>query len=190
MVSQVKDWLIENFLIYGLIIIFGICSTCTSPLLLLDGHSSHYSPDAMDKAASERVVMFCLPPHLSHLTQPLDRVCFGVLKKCWQEECFSYRLHNPCKVITPYNFSEVFHKAWVCTMTMSSITKSFKVFGVYPVDHSKILPSIPSMPSSKLDKFKKGGVSFIPLYSPGPKQKPNKSNNFTHEKLVSFEQRL
>ena len=158
-------------------------------LLLLDGHSSHYSPDVVDKAASEGVVMFCLPPHSSHLTQPLDRVCFSVLKKCWQEECFSYRLHNPCKGITRYNFSEVFHKAWVRAMTMPNITKSFEVSGVYPVDRSRILPSIPSMPSSKLDKFKKSGVSFIPLYSPGPKQKPNKSNNFTHEELVKFERR-
>ena len=158
-------------------------------LLLLDGHLSHYSPDVVDKAASEGVVMFCLPPHSSHLKQPLDRVCFGVLKKFWQEECFSYRLHNPCKGITRYNFSEVFHKAWVRAMTMPNITKSFQVSGVYPVDRTKILPSIPSMPSSKLDKFKKSGVSFIPLYSPGPKQKQNKSNNFTHEELVKFERR-
>ena len=70
---------------------------------------------------------------------------------------------------------------------MPNITKSFEVSGVYPVHCSKILPSIPSMPSSKLDKFKKSGVSFITLYSPGPKQKPNKCNNFTYEELVKFE---
>ena len=74
-------------------------------------------------------------------------------------------------------------------MTMPNITKSFEISGVYLVDRSKILPSIPSMSSSKLDKFRNSGVSFIPLYSPGPKQKPNKSNNFTHEELVKFERR-
>ena len=57
-------------------------------LLLLEDHLSHYSPDVVDKAASEGVVMFCLPPHSSHLTQPLDRVCFSVLKKMLARRMF------------------------------------------------------------------------------------------------------
>ena len=52
-------------------------------LLLLDGHSSHYSPSLVKKAASEGIVLFCLPPHSTHPTQPLDKGCFGPLKRFW-----------------------------------------------------------------------------------------------------------
>lgn len=34
-------------------------------LLLLDGHSSHYQPSVVRKAAANDVILFCLPPHYS-----------------------------------------------------------------------------------------------------------------------------
>jgi len=49
-------------------------------LLLMDGHSSHYFPDTIHMAAKEKVVLFVLPPNTTHLTQPLDKGCFGPLK--------------------------------------------------------------------------------------------------------------
>ena len=49
-------------------------------LLLLDDRSSHYQPDLVQAAASEGVIMFCLPPHMTHLLQPLDNCAFGSLE--------------------------------------------------------------------------------------------------------------
>ena len=54
-------------------------------LLLLDGHSSHYNPAVIRKAAQEKVILFCLPPHSSHETQPLDKGPFAPLKIHWRE---------------------------------------------------------------------------------------------------------
>ena len=45
-------------------------------ILLMDGHSSHYCPETIRMAAKEQVVLCTLPPHTTHLTQPLDRSCF------------------------------------------------------------------------------------------------------------------
>ena len=56
-------------------------------LLLMDGHSSHYQPAVIKRAAEEGIIMFTLPPHTSHLTQPLDKGCFGPLKMHWRNEC-------------------------------------------------------------------------------------------------------
>ena len=53
-------------------------------LLLLDGHSSHYCPDTIKYAASEKVIIFTLPPNTTHLTQPLDKGVFGPLKTHWK----------------------------------------------------------------------------------------------------------
>ena len=49
-------------------------------LLLLDGHSLHYNPSVISKAAEEKVIIFCLPSHSSHETQPLNKGQFGPLK--------------------------------------------------------------------------------------------------------------
>ena len=59
-------------------------------LLLLDGHSTHYTPEAVCKAHDEGVIMLCLPPHTTHTPQPLDVSFFWtsqealvIIHTCW-----------------------------------------------------------------------------------------------------------
>ena len=67
-----EGWFRQNFLKH---------TPPTRPLLLLlDGHSSHYQPSVIRKAAENGVIMFCLPPHTTHICQPLDKTCFSPLK--------------------------------------------------------------------------------------------------------------
>ena len=40
--------------------------------LLVDGHSSHMTLDLIDLARENSIILFCLPPHTTHLLQPLD----------------------------------------------------------------------------------------------------------------------
>jgi len=68
-------------------------------LLLIDKRSSNFGC-LVKKAAKEQVIVFCLPPHTTHLTQPLDKGCFGPLKMYWREECQDYIASNPSKVVT------------------------------------------------------------------------------------------
>ena len=63
-------------------------------LLLLDGHSTHYTPEFITRVAHEKSV-FCLPPNTTHLTQPLDKEVFGPFKTYWNEECQTYMMKNP-----------------------------------------------------------------------------------------------
>ena len=57
-------------------------------LLLLDGHSSHFTPSVIRKAAEEQVVVFCLPPpYTTHETQPLDK---GPLKSHWRKHAGNF----------------------------------------------------------------------------------------------------
>ena len=39
----------------------------------MDGLPSHFQPDVINRAAAEGVIIFCLPPHTTHLTQSLDK---------------------------------------------------------------------------------------------------------------------
>ena len=52
-------------------------------LLLLDRHSSHYTPSVINKATEEGIIIFCLPTHFTHLTQTLDKGFFSFLKRYW-----------------------------------------------------------------------------------------------------------
>ncbi|XP_051277211.1 uncharacterized protein LOC127375248 [Dicentrarchus labrax] len=50
------------------------------PLLVLDGHKSHLDPELVRVVQREEVNLLCLPPHTSHILQPLDMSFFGPLK--------------------------------------------------------------------------------------------------------------
>ena len=77
-------------------------------LLIMDGHSSHYSPDFIRIAAKEQILIFVLPPHTTHLTQPLDKGCFGPLKTAWKAVCHEFFCKNPGRAVTRFDFSALF----------------------------------------------------------------------------------
>ena len=109
-------------------------------LLLLDGHSTHFNPSTIEIAAKEKVIVFCLPPHSSHLTQPLDKGCFGPLKQHWRQECHNYLIKNPGKIITRFEFSQLFSQAWYKSMTMNNIVSGFRHTGIYPLNRKALVP--------------------------------------------------
>ena len=169
-------WLSNHFLRYA---------PPTRPLLLLlDGHSSHYSPGTIRYAASEQVIVFTLPPHTTHLTQPLDRGCFSPLKMAWQEVCHTFMAENPGKRVARFNFSQLFCRAWMKSMTMNNILGGFRVTGIYPVNRNIIdvpkEPSKPSLPEAT-------GLAYIPLYRMSTQVK---AADFTLEELEKFESRF
>ena len=49
-------------------------------LLILDGHSSHATANFDHFCMERRIIPLYMPPHSSHLLQPLDISCFGPLK--------------------------------------------------------------------------------------------------------------
>ena len=108
-------------------------------LLLMDGHSTHFSPVFVNKAAEEHIIVFCLPPHTTHKTQPLDKGVFSPLKTAWREVCHSYIIENPGKVVTRYQFSQLFGQAWMKAMTPPNIISGFSVTGIYPTNRFDFL---------------------------------------------------
>ena len=143
-------------------------------LLLLDGHSTHYTPDFITKAAHEKVIVFCLPPNTTHLTQPLDKGVFGPFKiywneECqtyWNEECQTYMRKNPCKVINQYNFMTIFSKVWCRAMTIPNILSAFRTTGIYPINRLVLKTTDATITTNQMSLTERTGLKFIPLYSP------------------------
>ena len=72
-------------------------------ILLMDGYSSHYHPHTICKAAEEEVILLALPPNTTHITQSLDKGCFGPLKAKWAEVCHKYTADSG-KVVNRFTF--------------------------------------------------------------------------------------
>ncbi|XP_062613890.1 uncharacterized protein LOC134275640 [Saccostrea cucullata] len=54
-------------------------------LLLYDGHRSHTSLSLIQWARENNIILFVLPPHTSHLLQPMDVGCFGPFETLYQQ---------------------------------------------------------------------------------------------------------
>jgi hypothetical protein len=54
-------------------------------LLILDGHESHLNQDFKDYCLEHKILTLCMPPHSSHVLQPLDVVCFSPLKRNYSQ---------------------------------------------------------------------------------------------------------
>ena len=134
-------------------------------LLLLDGHASHYCPDTVRLAAKEKVILFTLPPNTTHLSQPLDKGCFGPLKVAWREVCHQYLAANPGRIVTRYQFSALLNQAWMKSRTVSNVCSGFRMTGVYPINRD-VFPCVVEDPPL----HKETGLAFIPLYSPAPRR--------------------
>jgi hypothetical protein len=138
-------------------------------LLLMDGHSSHYQPAVIIRAAEEGIILFTLPPHTSHLTQPLDKGCFRPLKKHWRQECWQYITSNPGKVVTRYQFSKLFRVAWEKGLTLTNCISGFRTTGIFPFNRSAVDQSGScgiGEKEKRLSLPQRTGLQFIPLYIP------------------------
>ena len=75
-------------------------------LLILDGHSSHISIEAIEFVRSNDVHMLCIPAHTTHILQPLD---VGVFKSFYYTASKKKLAEHPNGVITTEQIA-----AWSC----------------------------------------------------------------------------
>ena len=129
------NWFSNHFLKYAV---------SSRPLMLiLDGHSSHYTLDLFKTAADNDVALFCLPPHTMADSQPLDTSCFGPLKRYWVEVCRQFMFSNPGRAISKFQFSTLFSEAWSKGMSINNIVSGFRSTGICPFKPGAILDKLP-----------------------------------------------
>lgn len=141
-------------------------------LLLLDGHGSHISLRVIRMAKGSNVHILCLPPHTTHLYQPLDKSVFGILKKEFAAAESALMRRSGAAKIGKQHFLKLLKTAWMKTLTPSNITAGFRACGVWPVDPTQvILPcqSVPRVPSEvRLDIYFKfqcfDNISSMEIY--------------------------
>jgi hypothetical protein len=107
-------------------------------LLLLDGHVSHSVAGTVDICAENNIRTVLLPPHTSHVLQPLDVGLFPSLKAAWRRSVAdpSLRdLHVPEISLTTNNRIRMLARSLIAhsnSITECHIKRAFKHTGIYP----------------------------------------------------------
>jgi DDE superfamily endonuclease len=122
-------------------------------LLVVDGHSSHYTLGFLEYAQEHNIVVLCYPSHSTHVYQGLDVVIFSVLKHAWSDERDKFEAQGT--TVTKLNFMTVYAKAHVHAFTESNIRAAFAKTGIVPynpdiVTTATMAPSLKTSTTSLL----------------------------------------
>ena len=86
----------------------------------MDGHESHNALHFKQYCKEKKIITLCMPPHSSHLLQPLDVGCFGPLKKAYGRQAEEL-MRNWISHITKLEFLLCFKRAFDAAITPSNI---------------------------------------------------------------------
>lgn len=113
-------------------------TTGTYRLLVLDGHESHISAQFQQYCQDNKIITLCMPPHSSHILQPLDVGCFAPLKASYGKQ-----IENLVRVrinhITKLEFLPAFKDAFKAAFTEQNIKSGFRATGLVPYDPNNVL---------------------------------------------------
>ncbi|KAL2098398.1 hypothetical protein ACEWY4_007605 [Coilia grayii] len=109
-------------------------STERPHILILDGHHSHKTLEAVLLARERGVIMITIPPHCSHKMQPLDRTFFRTLKSGYNTAADSWLTCHPGERIDSYAVCGLFNQAYGDAATVAKAEKGFLVSGLWPVN--------------------------------------------------------
>ena len=84
------------------------CSPVRPVLLVQDGHKSHITTELIDVARQGGVILFNLPPHTTHVTQPLDKNIFKPLKATFGTALKSLTFARQDFVVAKCDFPRLF----------------------------------------------------------------------------------
>jgi hypothetical protein len=133
-------------------------------LLIIDGHESHHSVDFELFCREHNIITLCMPPHSSHLLQPLDVGCFSPLKRAYSSQVERWmRAH--CTHVAKEDFLRSFHAAYSSVFTPENIKGGFRGAGLIPLDPEAVIskldirPKTPVLPSPRPQSVRSEGSS-------------------------------
>ena len=101
-------------------------------LILYDGHRSHFSLDLIEWAKTNNMIRFVLPPHCSHMLQPMDVGCFGPLQIKYNQECQTFSRSN-VRMVSRYDVCALACKAYSSVLNPVNLRAPFANSGIFPV---------------------------------------------------------
>ncbi|KAF1929830.1 transposase, partial [Didymella exigua CBS 183.55] len=107
-------------------------------LLILDGHSSHATPEFDQYCADNLIITLCMPPHTSHLLQPLDVGCYSPLKVLYGHEV-SELARQSIFDVDKLDFLWMYLRIRPTALSESNIKAGFQATGLIPFNPERVL---------------------------------------------------
>ena len=110
-------------------------------LLVIDGHESHVSAEFQAFCKEKNIIAVSMPPHSSHLLQPLDVRCFGPLKRAYGREIEGF-MKSLVNHITKAEFLIAFQAAFSKVFTFNNVKAGFSGAGLVPLNPERVLTKL------------------------------------------------
>jgi hypothetical protein len=110
-------------------------------LLVLDGHESHHSTEFELFCKENKIITLCMPPHSSHILQPLDIGCFGPLKQAYGRQIENL-MRASISHISKDDFFPAFFAAFQASITEHNIRGGFRGAGLVPLDPDRVISQL------------------------------------------------
>jgi len=108
-------------------------------LLIMDGHKSHETDDFMWECYKNNIYLLFLPPHSSHVLQPLNLSVFSVIKRAYRRELAVYIEGAETTPIGKITFLKCYSRARDDGLTVKNIKGGWKAAGLWPINMAKPL---------------------------------------------------
>jgi hypothetical protein len=121
-------------------------------ILIVDGHESHITTQAIRFCVDHKIILLCLPAHTTHLLQPLDVGVFSPLAAAYKNGVLERYSFTSSIVLDKVDFLEIWHAARAGAMTLETIQSAWKKAGILPndprmIDPEVVLSQLPREPS-------------------------------------------
>ncbi|KFY29501.1 hypothetical protein V491_00005 [Pseudogymnoascus sp. VKM F-3775] len=156
-------------------------------LLILDSHESHHSTDFELFCKENKIITLYMPPHSSHILQPLDGSCFRPLKQAYGRQIEDL-IQASTIYITKDDFFPAFFAAFQAAITEKNIQGGFRGVGLVPFNPEIVLSKLDIRPRTPTPHE---GVSETP--APWVSKTPNNpteafsQSNFIKSRIASHQ---
>jgi hypothetical protein len=110
-------------------------------MLVLDGHESHYSADFERFCKDKNIIPVYMPPHASHLLQPLDVGCFAPLKRAYGRQIENFMKASVNHISKP-EFLVALKAALPAAMTAENVLGGFRGAGLVPLNPQVVIDKL------------------------------------------------
>ena len=110
-------------------------------MLVLDGHESHQSAKFDEYCKLHNIITISLPPHSSHITQPLDVGVFSPLKRAYGRQIDLF-IKAHINYITKVEFFLAYYAAYQASMTKPNIEAGFRGAGLVPFSPEAVISKL------------------------------------------------
>lgn len=110
-------------------------------LLIFDGHGSHHTAQFEEFCRENSIITACMPPHSSHLLQPLDVGCFSPLKASYGRQVEN-QMRLGINHVDKEDFLGLYLTAHREALSKANIQSGFAATGLVPYNPERVLSTL------------------------------------------------